>query len=280
MLINSKEEFVKYIPTAGGYNPDLNNTDWDKLSPFVQDAELFLQTDLLGIDLYNLLSTISDTQLKDAACTVVSCNAYNGAIPYVDLIQTPNGFAVVSNSNQAPASSDRVNRLQKWTEIRASEATDALIILVFQKPEYNAEWQKFGLYNYYTECLFMTAASLRRYCKNDALRYNLDELHPVFMAYQERIARAISHEYLNDIIVKRRDATLTIEDVSMIKTLMTIMGMLYRNDENAAFQLLETAVNTMVTNLDKYPAYEYSQAYRIKISDKYENKKDHPTFFF
>ncbi|NDV96443.1 hypothetical protein D0T84_16200 [Dysgonomonas sp. 521] len=280
MLINNKEEFAKYIPTVGGYNPDPNNTDWDKLSPFVQEAELFLQTELLGIDLYNLIAATTDMQLKNAACTVVACMAYNGAIPYVDLIQTPNGFGVVSNTNQAPASKERVDRLNEWTKIRASEATDALITLIFQNAEYNAEWKKFGLYDYYTECLFMTAASLKRYCKRDALRYNLDELHPVFMAYQEKISRMISHEYMNDIIVKRRDASLTIEDIAMIRTLMTIMGMLYRNDDNAAYKLLETVVNTMVASLDKYPVYANSQAYRIKISDKYENKKSDPTFFF
>ncbi|WP_419033312.1 DUF6712 family protein [Dysgonomonas gadei] len=280
MLINSKEDFAKYIPTAGGYNPDPNQTDWDKLQPFVQEAELFLQTDVIGLDLYNLIASTTDQNLKDTACTVIACTAYNGAIPYVDLIQTPNGFGVVSNSNLAPASKERVDRLHEWTKIRASEATDALITLVFQKPEYNTEWKKFGLYDYYTECLFVTAASLRRYCKKDALRYDLDELHPVFMAYQEKISKMISHEYMNDIIDKRRNSLLTIEDVAMIRTLMAIMGMLYRNDDNAAYKLLETAVNTMISDLVKYPVYATSQAYLIKTGDKYKNEKDHPTFFF
>lgn len=280
MLINSKEDFTKYIPTAGGYNPDPNQTDWDKLRPFVQEAELFLQTDVIGLDLYNLIAATTDTQLKDSACTVIACTAYNGAIPYVDLIQTPNGFAVVSNSNQAPASKERVYRLQEWTKIRASEATDALITLVFRTPEYNTEWKKFGLYDYYTECLFMTAASLRRYCKKDALRYDLDEMHPVFMSHQAIMSRTISLEYMNDIITKRRNSQLTIEDIAMIRTLMTIMGMMYRDDFDTAYKLLENAVNAMIANLAQYPAYANSQAYLIKMGDKYKNEKDHPTFFF
>ncbi len=280
MLIPDINTFVKYIPTVGEYNPDPNRTEYDALLPFLKEAESMLQTELLGKDLFEYISSTTDEPVRTAACTVVACNAYWAAIPFVDLIQTPNGFAVVSNNNQAPASRERVDKLQRWLELRISEATDTLIILVFKDQDFNTEWKKFGLYDYYTECLFMTAASLRRYCTKDALRSNLDELHPVFMAYQNKISRTISHEYMNDIIAKRRNDSLTTQDIAMIRTLMTIMGTLYKNDTDAAYSLLESAVNVMVDNLSDYPEYANSQAYRIKTGNKYENKKNDPTFFF
>ncbi|MFG5857411.1 hypothetical protein LDB17_04315 [Dysgonomonas sp. Shenzhen-Wh21] len=280
MLIPDLATFVKYIPTIGEYNPDPNRTDWDNLLSFVQEAELLLKTNLLGADLMGLITASADTEIKTAACTVIACNAYYAAIPFVDLIQTPNGFAVVSNTNQAPASKERVDRLLKWLEARISESTDMLISLIFKDQTYNTAWKSFGLYDYYTECLYMTADSFRRYCKKDALRYHLEELHPVLMSYQNKMGNMISHEYMDDLLQKRRTNSLTVEDIAMIRALMSVMGMLYREDNDTAYKLLETTVNTMVENIEKYPVYAASQAYRIKTDSKYKNEKNQPTFFF
>lgn len=45
------------------------------------------------------------------ACQIAAYDAFHRAIPHLDVILTPNGFGIVSNSNIAPASKERVERL-------------------------------------------------------------------------------------------------------------------------------------------------------------------------
>ena len=42
---------------------------------------------------------------------IVAFDAFRSAIPHLDIILTPNGFGIVNNSNIAPASKERVERL-------------------------------------------------------------------------------------------------------------------------------------------------------------------------
>ena len=42
---------------------------------------------------------------------IVAFDAFRNAVPHLDLILTPNGFGIVNNSNIAPASKERVERL-------------------------------------------------------------------------------------------------------------------------------------------------------------------------
>lgn len=279
MFITNKQDFIKYIPTAN-FSVSDEETEFAPVKPFLEEADIWLRNELVGNDLYNYLLSTTDVELKDATCRVVACTAYFSCIPFVDLIQTPNGFAVVSNANQAPASKERVAKLLDWLQKRLSELTDNLIILIFTNTDCNTEWKKFEGYERLTECLFMTAASLRQYGKRNALRDHLTELHPVLMAYQDRMAKMVSSEYMDYLIDTRRNQSLTPEDFKMIKSLQTILGLYLKNELDYAYSLLETLVNTMTGDLDKYPIYKESQAYQLKIADKYKNKKDNPIFVF
>ena len=102
MILNDIEKFTYHVPTAEG-------SDLEELRTFVEEAEQWLSDKLTGPDLYGLISGLDETEnLNDCAQAAVCLKAYETAVPFLDLIQTPNGFAVVSNSNQAPASRERV----------------------------------------------------------------------------------------------------------------------------------------------------------------------------
>ena len=276
MFINDINEFIKFIPTAYGYNPDADFTDFDVIRPFLEESEIWLKNELLGNDLFSFAETSSDTELKDAVSRVIACNAYYSCIPFVDLIQTPNGFAVVQNTNQAPASKERVERLLNWTKMRNSQAVDSLIYLIFSESDYNTLWRISDNYNRYTECLIITAASLQKYGRKDAQRETLDDLHPLLMSYQSKIAKMISPDYMTELIEKRRNKTLTPEDIAVIQSLLVIMGLMIKKEE--VYPMLEDIVNTMVADLDKYPAYKNSETYKLKISEDFRNKKDSSIF--
>lgn len=74
--------------------------------------------------------------VKDAAEAFVCYSASYEAIPALDLIATPNGFAVVNNQNLAPASKERVAALRESYRQSKSRYTSGLIVLLTRFPDY------------------------------------------------------------------------------------------------------------------------------------------------
>ena len=81
---------------------------------------------------------------------------------------------------------------------------------------------------------------------------------------------------MTDLIEKRRNKALTPEDTAVIQSLLVILGLMIKKEE--VYPMLEDIVNTMVADLDKYPAYKNSETYKLKISEDFRNKKDSSIF--
>lgn len=78
---------------------------FDKLSPFLESARLWLESEYLGPD--DFLSDIHN----DYALKILVAKAFADAVPSLDLVVTPTGMGVISTDNMAPASKERVERL-------------------------------------------------------------------------------------------------------------------------------------------------------------------------
>jgi len=112
MLISTIEQFVEVIPTAAG-------TEFKAIQPFLNESENQLVGLFIGEDLFSYVtSQQTDSRLKSIFVRLLCLQAYENAIPFADLIQTPNGFGIVSNSNMAPASKERVERLREWVSVQ------------------------------------------------------------------------------------------------------------------------------------------------------------------
>jgi hypothetical protein len=105
MILSSIDKFMEYIPTAVGSGPDT-------LKPFPEEAELWIRDNLPDTGLYVLIAGMDETDsLKRHTQAAVCLKACGAGIPFPALVQTLNGFAVVGNSNRAPAGKERVERL-------------------------------------------------------------------------------------------------------------------------------------------------------------------------
>lgn len=82
------------------------STLFSKLSPFLTSAQIWLEEYVTGHD--DLPEPERWRHLSEA---VVARRAFADAVPSLDLVLTPNGFGVVSTSETAPASKERVERL-------------------------------------------------------------------------------------------------------------------------------------------------------------------------
>lgn len=84
----------------------------ERLSLFLDLAEDWVKSTFTSESTFNTICGYTDSNNIKILCSrLVVADALRCAIPLLDIVLTPNGFAVVNTSNLAPASKPRVDRL-------------------------------------------------------------------------------------------------------------------------------------------------------------------------
>lgn len=84
----------------------------ERLALFLDLAEDWVKTTFTSETTFNTICGYTDSNpLKVLTSRLVVADALRRAIPSLDIVLSPNGFAVVNTSNLAPASKPRVDRL-------------------------------------------------------------------------------------------------------------------------------------------------------------------------
>ncbi|MFZ4726885.1 MAG: DUF6712 family protein [Paludibacter sp.] len=277
MLINNLSDFLLSIPTAQG-------TEWAAIEPFVKAADRHTKSTLTGVDLYSFIEgIISDTNsLQDELRNIIAYKAYKSAIPFVDLIQTQNGFGVVSNANIAPASKERVERLIAQCDQQLDTATDMLILQISAVPAALAEWTKFGGFEELTNCIFQTGIDFCKYVKSDNLKRKtfLAAKNDLLFFQNSEIAEVISFDFMDELMNQIRTNTLTLPNSKIVRKLKPILGLLVLQKNEEAEKLLLYLANLLDYSLSSFTTYANSPEYAMKIAPKYLNKQTDSTFFF
>ena len=110
-LITSNEQLKALLPniqvTVTGETPLI-----DKLSPLLSATEKWLSDVFTSGPVLDTICQLAEGDaLRVATTQAVVYEAFRRAVPHLDIILTPNGFGIVSNTNIAPASKERINRL-------------------------------------------------------------------------------------------------------------------------------------------------------------------------
>lgn len=276
MLISSISDFVKIIPTAEG-------TEFSAIEPFLVQAENQIKSWHTGPDLFQAVSQMQITdQAKIQLRILVAYTAYRDAIPFADLIQTNNGFAVVNNTNQSPASKERVVRLISWVEQIIDKSEDLLVQIVYSTSELLQEWKKWHLFNDKVCCFFVTGSDYAYHVKvsgnkRQALVNDMGKLR----AWQVNvIAPVISKVYLDQLISELRNNNFTDGSGNIVNYCKLILSRLSEGNQDETVKLLNAVSNILDTNLDTYSAYASSDEYKLKTGTKYQNTEESPAFFF
>jgi len=292
MIFKNFDKFAQYIPKAAG-------TEHDAMKTFLEEAEIWLKTEVLGYPLYYYIDGISGnipestfdgtfdyifdesippSDVVRAAEVVICLKAYLSAIPFVDLIQTPNGFAVVSNSNQAPASKERVERLIEFVKFRLSDNLDFLITFIFSYSSFRELWKKHELFERYTEIVYLTGKELMKFANTKVTFETLDSTRTLILQLQDDLSKYISPEYMKALFKKFRNCDMSAWDKNVRLKLQVLVGLMLQKQET--YPMIEKLVNFMVKNIDKFPDFETSQTYKLKLEPKYKNRKSDTIFFF
>lgn len=110
-FIKNDEQLRPYLPNA--FATVKGESTWFlKLKQYLEDAEEWLYNEILG-DAYRSVDFNAPERQSayDIICRIVVAHALASGVPSLDLVMTPNGFGIVSTTNVAPASKDRIERL-------------------------------------------------------------------------------------------------------------------------------------------------------------------------
>lgn len=110
-LITTDEQLRSHLPniiaSVKGETPFI-----ERLTVFLDLAEDWVRTTFTSETTFNTICGYTESNpLKVLTSRLVVADALRRAIPSLDIVLSPNGFAVVNTSNLAPASKPRVDRL-------------------------------------------------------------------------------------------------------------------------------------------------------------------------
>ena len=129
-LITTNEQLTALLPniavTVKGETPLI-----DKLAPFLNAAEQWaIETFISSARFVDICTREETATLRSVTTQVIVYEAFRRALPHLDVVLTPNGFGIVSNANIAPASKERIERLQSSLLINRDAAIHQLLTLL------------------------------------------------------------------------------------------------------------------------------------------------------
>lgn len=246
-LINNDTYLRRYIPNqvvAVKGEASL----FDKIAYWLDTAEQWIFATFCPESVIDaILADKSLSALHTSLSAVAAHRALADAIPSLDLVQTVNGFAVVSNQNLAPASRDRVDRLIAAHRSQRDTAISALIPLLAAVPQ----WRDTPQCGYFRSTLFPTPAHIRPLASGAATWERYEELHPAIAAAEDRLAA----EYISpDLMQRLRDETLgIISPLSTIDSRLCIALRRHVADIVQGKPLRETALCDIVDYIRRHP---------------------------
>ena len=168
---------------------------FDKITPHLEVAEAWLTTTFLSDAVLTELPTRdANNKLLHYTRMAVVAEAMLHAVPQLDWVLTPNGFGVVSNTNIAPASKERVERLLLSLEKMRDDTLAVLLPLLTQE----TAWATSAPCLFFEQTLYPWLDLPRKLGSTDHAWLRYQELHSKLIAIEERLAHDFfSCELLN-----------------------------------------------------------------------------------
>ena len=317
MIIKTLDQFKVEIPTAASVE------NFADVLPYILSAEMWLKNHILGDELYTFLaddesSTGENDELLRLCSSVISNHAYWDAIPFLDVIHTDSGFAVISANNKVPASKERVERLRAQCLLRRDSEIELLISYLEGNEQYWDMWKSTEAFGNMFDSLIPTLEIFRKY-HHIADRATLDKLRGAIVTVQNTtVAETISKAYVDELVEAQKDNDFTPYDEAILHMLrdaivklslawgiesmsinidtngaITLKGqdnfvgaiaadarlqMYKQSFEKAGKQMLDRVVDYMVNNIDDYETFADSNEYAARITSGFENSEDSPIF--
>ena len=276
-LINNDTDLRRYIPNqVVAVKGDASL--FDKIAYWLDTAEQWIFATFCPESVIDaILADKSYSALHASLAAIAAHRALADAIPSLDLVQTVNGFAVVSNQNLAPASRDRVDRLIAAHRSQCDTAISALIPLLATVPQ----WRDTLQCGFFRSTLFPTPAHIRPIASGATTWERYEELHPAIVAAEDRLAA----EYISHNLMQRlRDETLGLSPLSGIDARLCEALRAHVADIIQDRPLRDIALRDIVDYIrrhpDTFPEWHRSDTARLFSPPVFRNSKQSPGYWF
>ena len=230
---------------------------------------------LLGEGIYAVRN--EDPALRNLSDRLSALTAYKNAIAHLDLVLTENGFGVVSNTNVAPASSERVNRLREQVQFSLDDSIDDLLDYL----RGNERWVKTGTaLGVFRSLAWNGRQQLTYFGVANGHRTTLEGFRPKITAAEAKIKHCISPEFFDELCDAVRLRTATTEEETAIHKILMTIGADVTGDESTARFHVKKLVEWLDDNIRTFTTYANSTAYAANTFEPYKNEKDDPCYFF
>lgn len=266
MIVIDKEKFERIVLAATSSGTDVFNSMMDNIQLSIKTVE---QRFLGGYQ-------ISESLRPDIE-RYVCLSAFYQAIPMLDLVLTSTGFGVVNNQNVSPASKERVSALRESIRISADAAQDRIIDALTLIDG----WGNTLCARMLISSLFYISDHLKDYAgMAEATRRDLLSVQPAILLAEEKIRSTISSELYDDLLCKVRTNRLSDHETMLVWSLRKVIGLFVTRNELAAKSQLAEVVNLLENDLERFPIYQNSEAYKVKHFEFYQNAKEDSCYFW
>ncbi len=277
-LITTNEQLRTLIPhvfeTVEG-----ETSLFETLYPFLDSAEVWAKENFISEEIFSALSESADAESLLAPLTkIVVYHAYISAIPSLDLVLTPNGFGIVSNSNVIPASKERIERLMDSLELERDRNAEILL----RRLSSQSNWLESKQGCYFKSTLFPFLSLCNRLGIREHIWSNYQHLRGRLIKIESVLADTyFSHDQMqvlrNHVITQLQTAKPLEEQV--IRSLQSL-EMLLVSDMQVHPQSFYDLVNIIRKNEDIFPAWHSSSVAELYSPKVFINKKKSSGFWF
>lgn len=207
--ITSDEQLRKIIPNAFAQNIPGAQSFFDKILPFIEGAESWIEENITGP------SFESSTVIKEKIECLVAVMAYRDALPAIDVVVSHNGVGVVETNTLKPASKAKMDALDK----NLTRLVDNYICELISYLQYEEEWSLSPKAGLFMDYILDNPLHVKSFRVPEAIEFRnilerYDFFRPVMTSIQDQIANEwISRDILNLILLFKREARLLTERI-------------------------------------------------------------------
>lgn len=252
----------------------------EKLEPYIDEAEEFVEKRLTGETLFSeMVESVETDPVKLLATRIIVTHAFFKAVPALDLVLTPNGFGIVSNTNVAPASKERVERLIDALEGQRDNGIEQLL---FRLPSVEG-WLQTQQAKYFSSTLFPNISVCHRLAIRQHRWSEYVQLHGQFVFIESQLAEAyFSQEQMkvfrNKIITAELMASPLMNEI--VRQLQSLELMLVTEKMHVHPQSFYDLVNVIREHPETFPEWHASDTAKLYTPAVYINKKENGGYWF
>lgn len=270
----TKEIFEKNVPAAK--MPERNTSVYERIMTQFEVSYGNLVCNVISEGCKGHVD--SDSEMKRLALRAVCIDAFVRSCRSLDLVLTSTGFGIVSSESTAPASRGRVDALVEEMILEELDTVDSIVGEMMKVDGWGNTPQA-------ARCiptLFYSPQYLRLHTTLPVTSQNWQFAKGRAVTADALLRNEISGEYMDELLLKLRTASLSNADITIVRTCRRFMGDFISQPENPKPNKLIR--QEIVEQLEKYPdyytTYNHSELFRKRHGKRYENKREDPTFFF